>query len=263
MHLKWMALSAVKNLKSVTFWMLLASFVMLSSLLSFLEISRKGSNRVLVFAAGSEKAEEIMADLMSDEHHGFDFEMADSADELKEQVLRSEALAGIEFTEKFDETIETGKMEKSIVLYSPPDSAVSTVLPEILFPCILRHSSPMMLDEYMEDNGIGKDTRNAVIKTNDRITGTWNVGLFSLTEVAADNGAAEPVRSYMRVIELLLFVAVFVMSVCEEKKAHRDFLMARSRSDRIRFMLEGAAVRTVLLAVLMPVMKLIGVITIR
>lgn len=255
MHLKWTVMSAKWNLKSIMFWMLLASAVLLLEMLKFLSLRHEDTNRVLVYTGSSQKAEAVMGELSKDAYHGFDFEPVQNVEELKEAVYRSEALAGIEFTEAFDETVEKGELRQAVVLYSPPDSVANVILREMLFPCILQYSSPALLSSYMKEAGIPDEHTEDILKNNDAMTDTWKVGLFEVTQVPSDRQTGTPERSYVSVIVFLLMVSVFVMTFFEERKSCRPFLMAHKRRDRMLLVLESAAVRTAMFALLLTVFE--------
>ena len=249
MHLKWIVLSAKQNLKSITFWMLLASFILLSGLLRFLSARLTETDRVLFCTGDSAKAAVIMATLAGSSYHGFEFEEVTDPDEMQEEIYRSAALAGIDFTDRFEEALKTGEIKESVILYSAPDSAATVALKELLFPCILEQSSPAMLSSYMKENGVPEDLQAAALATDAKLTSTWDIGLFKLTEVPAKTSPAGQQHSYTALLYIILFGMVFFMTVYEEMKTSRAFFTAQCRSDRICLLLESALVRTALLAV--------------
>ncbi|MCR5266959.1 MAG: hypothetical protein K6E16_00385 [Lachnospiraceae bacterium] len=250
MHLKWILLSIKWNLKSITFWMLPLSLLLLLLLLHYLSLKHEDSNLVLFETGGSKKAEAVMDQLMRDPYHGFDLERAESEESLREAVYRSEALGGVIFTEDFDAAIETGEMRESVLLLSPPDSTVSIVLRELLFPCILENSSPAMLSSYLKEysHAPSEDSYRTVMENNSRLIDTWDIGLFRLTEVDVKTKTPGALRSFGLPVCILLHLLVFVLTIFEEKKLHKGFLTACRKWDGFRFLLESAAVRTLLLA---------------
>ncbi len=250
MHGKWLLLSVKQNLKSITFWMLTVSFLLLLFMLRYLTLAHEGTNRVLVYTGGSEKAEAVMSALEADEYQGFDFERTQSIEDLKEAVYRSEALAGVVFTDRFEQSVKTGETDGQVILYSTPDTAANVLLKELLFPCILQTESPALLSAYLKSRS-AFDTAEAdrfVIEKNNALTGTWNLQLFAVEEVPMT--ASGPVRSlpYALLLFILLHLAVFVLTVFEEKKIHKGFLSSVAKADEIRFVMESAMARTVLLA---------------
>ena len=251
MHWKWMRLSLIQNLKSVTFWMLLASFLLMLGMLHYLTQKHEDSGLILVYNGDSKQADRVIRMLADDSYHGFSFEEAESKEQLKDAVYRADALCGIVFTDRFDQAVESGNPEESVILYSAPDSAVNVVIRELLFPPILQLSSNAMLSSYLEARSTPEtDTANrTILSENERLIKDAGVKLFTVNTVRTEKTDHLRHRSYTVPLCILLLSCVFVMTCFEGKKSYRDFLSSRNKQDKYRYLLENAAVRTGLLMI--------------
>ncbi len=258
MDLKWMYLSVKWNLKSITFWMLASSAILLLMMLYHLSLAREDTGRILVYTGDSKQAKEVVSELTEDAYHGFDFEATESVEALQDAVYRKEALAGIEFTDRFDAAVAGGVPEESVILYSGSDTAVNVILKELIFPCILQASSPAILSSYLKERAL-PDTEAAqedVIQNNSRLIKTWKVRLFSVKEVPVSY--PKKGRRHVYGMAFILLPAVFFLTVFEEKRIHRDFFLSRKRGTAVRYILESAAIRTVLLTLCLVVSNVLA-----
>lgn len=239
MHLQWIRLSVKHNIKSITFWLLLASMVALLTMFRYMMLSRIDSGRVLVCTNGSERAEKVIDDMRMMKYHGFTFEKTDDPEDMKLAILRSEALAGVEFTS------ENGQ----VILYSSPDTAVNVVLREYLFPAILKEESPQILSKYVENTGktSADPAYKAVMDAQRKYTDNWHIDLLDVNEVATKYSGAAHTNTYNTLAFALLVIIVFVLALIEQKSMYTGLWRGITGADRICFIAEGAAIRSILL----------------
>ena len=239
MHFQWIRLSVKQNIKSITFWMLLASMVSLLMMFRFMMLSRIDSGRVLVCTNGSARAEKVIDDMEMMKYHGFTFERADDPEEMKLAILRSEALAGVEFTS------ENGQ----VILYSSPDTAVNVVLREYLFPAILKEESSQILSKYVENTGktSSDPAYKVVMDAQRKYTDNWRIDLLDVNEVDTKESGVHHTNTYNTFAFGLLIMIVFVLTLIEQKRMYTGLWRGITNIKRICFIAEGAVIRSVLL----------------
>lgn len=236
LYITWLKLKLKQNLTSYVFWLEAAILVLTVFTVHFLVLKNTDTNRVIYVSNNNNR--EIVEELSDIEYSGFDYETVSSLNEMKAEIIRGEAMAGID------------SKKDRVILYAPTGSYSAVVLREMIFPYIYAKYSPKLLAEYLKGIGLKENDEayTFVMDANRKLLKDFKVNIFKITEV--DTAAASGVKKTdIVVITALIMILLAGLASCiYELKTHRGFLNSKTFFVRIALVFEGGIVRGLLLA---------------
>lgn len=236
-YLNWLRLKLKLNLKSFVFWLEAAVIIIIILTTHFLVLKSEDSNRVIYI---SNNENEELVDCISDsEYSGFEYEPVRNANNMKKEILRGEALAGID------------NRDGKIILYAPTGSYSAVILRELIFPYMFNKQSPNLLRGYLNGIGLSDDDEEQkyVLDANKRLSEDFKVSIFKINEVSDARLSGANKKNVTGFVVTVMIVMVFIISVTYEMKTNKGFLNSKPIFVRILLVLESGVVRSLLLAV--------------
>lgn len=244
-YFKWLCLKLKQYLTSIVFW--IESAVLVLIILVVYVMIQKSLDTNLVAFVPSEHLEKTMGAISESGFGGFEYYEVKDENALKSAVVSGKALAGID------------TVKDKIKLYAPVGSYSAILLRELIYPYLLKESSPAMFGGYLKGLGLSDSSNayKAAYDANNRLLNDFDISIFEVTEVDTANAVKKT-----KVDALLVCVAAFILICCVftgvyESKSHRAFLKMRNNFVRITLMIESGIIRGLLLmavaALMIPV----------
>lgn len=232
LYLNWFKLKLKTNIKSYVFWLETAVIVVTAVTIHFLVLKNNDSNRVIYISNG--KSEE-MIDYIS----GFDYEPVASLKNMKKEIIKGKALAGLNID------------DAGITIYAPTGSYSGVILRELIYPYMLNRQSPDLLKEYLKGIGLNEDDPELryVLDANRHLNENFKISIFKINEVLDAKQAGVNKTDAVGFALFVMITLAFILSVVYEIKSNRGFLNSRPFFVRITLVLESGIIRCLLLAV--------------
>lgn len=233
----WFVLSCKRQLKKISFFVILFMIPILLTAVSGMEQAESEGIRIALYGTkglGMETAEKLESF-----SGAFSFYMAESEEQLKQDVETGRAECGYVFPDDLEERMKENDFRRCIQIYSSPSSVLGPLTEEVVFSAMIEEYSPRVLSDYGES--LGWDTEETRRLYEKYLS---NGSTFSFEYESASGGAAEentfsmtfPGRGIGAV--LLFITGIFAASgLAEDEK--KGLFLSISQSKRWKYCFLG------------------------
>lgn len=243
-YIMWLYLSIKLCFKDKMYYFLLLSMFILFLMVLMVEIPRYDSLTIGLCYEDSECGEEV-ADNLEDSEEAFSFKEYRSREELERAILGGRLECGFVFTDEFDDGLEDGDVDETVLCLSTPFSLTTEVAKEVVFAAVLDVYSDFLLEEIDRElyGSSERERLELLYRTKDEYLDSEHIFSFSYVETDvtgvvtdADEKVAKKISPLRGTIGLFIILMLYFSYAKKWEPDRKILLKALSKMQQCTFM---------------------------